>query len=106
MACWPVSSTSPALWTNATARYRARLVTLIALASAVTSTVKSFAAPSAWTADTAAGVLGLALPAVPVNTSTLPASALASAPAGGLGLVVLDRVTVRPGLGLPVLALG
>jgi hypothetical protein len=35
----------------------------------------------------------------------LPASALGSAPADGLGLVVLDRVTGRPGLGLPVLAL-
>ena len=36
----------------------------------------------------------------------VPTSALGSAPADGLGLVVLDRVTGRPGLGLPVLALG
>lgn len=35
----------------------------------------------------------------------VPESALGSASADGLGLVVLDRVTARPGLGLPVLAL-
>ena len=52
---------------------------LIAAASLVTSTVKPFAAPSAWTAAAAGAEAALAGPAVPVNTSTLPASAEAGA---------------------------
>src|SRR3954453_5445641 len=48
-----------------------------------TVTVKSLAAPSAWMALAAGAVAGLAAPAVPVNTSTLPASADAVVGAAG-----------------------
>ncbi len=51
----------------------------MSLAAAVVSTVKLFAAPSAVIAAAASALTGFAVPAVPVNTSTLPASAAAGA---------------------------
>src|SRR4051812_29125644 len=73
----------------------------MSVAADVVSTVKLLAAPSAEMADAAVLLTGLAVPAVPVNTSTLPASAAAgatpiaavasSAPANASGLRNLRR---------------
>ena len=48
-------------------------------AAAVVSTVKSFAVPSALIAVAASALTGFGVPAVPVKTSTFPASACAGA---------------------------
>src|SRR4051794_10599044 len=72
----------------------------MSVAAAVVSTVKLLVVPSALIALAASALTGLAVPAVPVKTSTFPASASAgAAPAPGVASIApasaSDRRTLR-----------